>query len=853
MARYRCPECKKGIELRRIYDGRFLARCLSCNFTSIGESGATEMDSAYVDLLDAHDKDPSGAGQHFERLLESANLVRSSNDIKSIIRQEKVSLDNIPTSVRKILTGRDHYLVTYKLMPESMPSVASNDPFGLHPDLLKALSNMGIAALFAFQTKAIEAILDGKNVVIVAPTGTGKTEAFILPIVQKISEQVSGLVTSHNGSGEPKALFVYPTKALARDQEPKLERFASALGLRHAIWDGDTPSQKKDDILDEPPHIILTNFDTLHRHLMHRTALARLLRNIRYLIVDEAHVYTGTFGSNVHFIIERLKRFTGPLQIVAASATISNALVFCKTLFGCEFEQVECSEGKRGRTHMVMVFPSLQTHRKLVDEMLKMLLSDGYKTLSFSSSHLGAELVAFFAKKGGLPVDVHRAGLLRSDRLEVESQFKAGKLRGLAATPTLELGIDIGDVDAVISDLVSVTRLTQRAGRAGRRGQESIALIALRENDPISQYYRTHPDHYFQDLESGYVDPLNPTIAKMQLLAASLDRPLGMNEFHQFQKHIDELVKNGSLIHRSGQLQPVYSVVRNLMAGYDIRAGGDNIIIRLGKRKIGDRSLPQALGELHPQGVYFHGGTRYRSLKLKIGHNGGLAEVEKLPTNYPYYTRSLMEEQAELREVYEDRLVYGLQVIYGELRIKKTVVGYVNVEPGKDSSTSTRIALPESIDYEFYTKGLLFRAPRPSELLQGTKEEMLGELEMSSYHASEHVLIEGTNSITGGVARDMGGISLGNTGLIFIHDSSRGGNGASHILFERLEEALLRAQAIVNACICKSVRGCPRCTFSYRCGNNNDHLNREGAVEVIRRILAQESTNLDEVLSMISI
>ncbi|MFQ6134331.1 MAG: Zn-binding domain-containing protein, partial [Nitrososphaerales archaeon] len=235
---------------------------------------------------------------------------------------------------------------------------------------------------------------------------------------------------------------------------------------------------------------------------------------------------------------------------------------------------------------------------------------------------------------------------------------------------------------------------------------------------------------------------------------------------------------------------------------------------------------------------------------LTYSHGSGRAEVERLPSNYPYYTRPLKEEWPIIHKAYFKKKVMNVEVAYCDLSILRKVIGYTNIEVGSEASKGVKVRLEEPVKYSFRTKGLVFKAPPPSELLNSMSKKEPEVLAASSYHAAEHVTIGGTNMITGGAASDMGGVSLGNSGLIFIYDGSRGGNGATRLLYDRLGEALKRGFTILDECSCTSEDGCPRCTYSYRCGNNNEYLNRGGATEVLRRILEGEETSVDLEISL---
>lgn len=852
MYRFRCPSCKGEIGLRRLFDGRYLFSCRDCGIAHISKHRIDSEDEAYLHFLDAFDTNRVAKGVDLERVLEKERLLRPWHEIQSMIREAGLKSDQIPSPVIHFLRSRSDFIVDYKVARPQEPEygAAPEEVFGEAISL--SLREAGISRLYKFQEEAALSILAEKNVIIVAPTGSGKTEAFSAPIIKNICQHISTAGTFRISSGQVRTVVIYPTKALARDQLPKLRKIASACGIRVEVFDGDTRESQRAKIIEDPPDIILTNFDILHVHLMKRTGFSRLLRKLEFIVVDEVHVYTGTFGANVGLIIKRLSRIAGHFQIIAASATIANPKEFVESLFGRNFHLVHTNQARRGLVHFVMIFPSLRSSRSLVLDLVKTLTSSGARTLVFSSSHLNAELTAFYGKRNDVDIRVHRAGLPQSVRQNIEDDFKKGRLKAISSTPTLELGIDIGLVDSVISDLVTATRLTQRMGRAGRKRQESEVFLALRDNDPISQYYMNHPHDYFEDLEYGYVDSSNPSIAERQLVAAALDKPIRDSEFPEFSEALSRLTSRGIFLHKKDTLVPNYSEAKKFLAGFDIRGAGEQVIITHDRKRIGERNMPQALEELHPEAIYFLGGNRYKSKNFIFRGSAGWAEVELLPLSYPYYTKALVDERPAVTKVANTKTVRGIQVAFCDLEIKKSVTGYVNKRIGSNDFKGEQVALMSPVGYSFRTKGIVFKAPKPRETLSKTEKAQLDHVESGSYHAAEHVVIEGTNIITGGAGRDMGGLSLGSSGLIFIYDGAVGGNGATRLLYDRLEAAFERSFRILEECRCMSVDGCPRCTYSYRCGNNNDYLNRGGAIEVYRRILAGERSPLPESLGKIS-
>jgi len=636
------------------------------------------------------------------------------------------------------------------------------------------------------------------------------------------------------------AVFVYPTKALARDQHPKIQKFAEKIGINVKVFDGDTNQNERREILENPPKIVVTNFDVIHYHLWHQTKFGTLLSSLKILVVDETHVYSGIFGSNIHYIIKRLKRVCpNKIQFVAASATLEEAKEFCEKLFGVKMKHVKGS-GKKGETDFVMVFPSLRNQRTLMVDLTKKLTERNHKTMVFSNSHLNSELLAIQAKKQKINIKVHRAGLMANYRRSVEREFKEDLLQAISCTPTMELGIDVGNVDGVISSTIPVNRLIQRIGRAARKGQRGYAFLAL-GNDPISQYYKNHPDDYFEDTERTYIDPKNPFVEEFQILAMACDKPISKHELEEHKDMIEFHLKQGNLAMHNNRIIPNFEKIRAMLNEFSIRGIGKSIDIFLNGRKVGDRILPIALEELHKNAIYFLAGIRYRVKELGYPERN-YAKLETIPKDYPYYTKALTEEWPTIETTYEKRIAFGIEVAFCKLHIKKQVYGYVNIELGQEVTQGEKVLLEEPLEYDFITKGIVFHAPRPLNEIKNAEDE--DYTEASGYHATEHVVIEGSNMITGGVSQDLGGISLGTSGLIFIYDGAIGGNGASRALYDRLEKAFERGMIIIKDCPCENESGCPRCTFSYRCGNNNEFLHKKSSLEILQRINVGEKTQL---------
>ncbi len=827
--KFSCPKCKSKLEIQKTFNKKIHISCNGCEIEDLLEF-SKNIDEVFLEFLSRFDEGLV-TKKGISKGLKDEGIIRDEKEIK-----EMIGKNNPDKITESILFSKKDYISQYKVLKNPEPKMGNNvEDLGLDESISNYLKDIGIEQFYKFQEEAIEEISFGENVVIEAPTASGKTEAFLIPVIQKIKKE------SSNAKGVF-AVFVYPTKALSRDQHPKILKFAEKIGIDAQVFDGDTNQIERREILENPPHILITNFDVLHYHLWHQTKFASLLSTIKILVVDEAHVYSGIFGSNVHYIIKRLKRIcSNKIQFVAASATLEDARNFCEQLFGVKMKIIYGS-GKKGQTDFVMLFPSLRTQRALMVDLTKRMTEKNHKTMVFNNSHLNSELLAIQARKQKVNIKVHRAGLMANYRKSVEQEFKDDRLQAISCTPTLELGIDVGNVDCVISSTIPVNRLIQRIGRAARKGQRGYAFLAL-GNDPISQYYKNHPEDYFEDIEKTYIDPKNPFVEEFQVLAMACDKPISKHELKEHEEVIEDHLKKGTLLLYNNRIIPNFDKITSLLNDYSIRGIGKSIDIFLNEKKVGDRVLPIALEELHKDAIYFLAGTRYKVKEFGYPQRN-FARLERISRDYPYYTKALTEEWPTIETIFEKRKAYGVEIAFCKLHIQKKVYGYVNIELGQEITQGQKVLLDTPLEYDFITKGIVFHAPRPIKEIKKAEDE--DYTEASGYHATEHVVIEGSNMIPGGESQDLGGISLGTSGLIFIYDGAIGGNGASKALFDRFEKALERSMFIVKECPCQNEAGCPRCTFSYRCGNNNEFLHKYSALEILQRINDGEETKLVE-------
>ncbi|MHA1505933.1 MAG: DEAD/DEAH box helicase [Candidatus Asgardarchaeia archaeon] len=849
MSKLKCPLCNGDVEVEIVSRDVWKVSCRRCEISYTFDLGPnSDAYEAYEAFLSELKKKGSIVGKISFRREDALERIKEGGGDPKLI----------PHSFRKILLDNKSgiELVYYRFLPARSGDYGRKvSELEISEPIKKCLMSIGIKRLYRFQEDAINKIMDGRDVIVVAPTGNGKTEAFTIPLLEKVVRWKE----EYNDRG-PFALLLYPTKALSRDQLEKFKLFESYTGVRFEVFDGDTPKKLREEILSNPPDVIITNPDMIHVHLMLRDRFAKSLSNVRYVVLDELHQYKGSFGTNVHFIIRRLERKIGRIQLVGASATIGNPKEFGKLLFGRDVSVVECKEGKRGDLHFFILYPEYSMY-SMIGKIARALYEDGFKTLIFANAHKTAEILCILLKRSRLKCAVHRAGLLSSMRRKIENAFKRGDLKLLISTPTLELGIDIGDLNGVISVLVDYTRLVQRVGRVGRKGQESVAILFLKNEDTISNYYRNHPDQYFLDIASAYLEPKNEIVAYHQILSASLDMPLRVGEFSEFYDIIEKLLRDGLLIKKGDFFIPNWKEAMKVLKNYNIRGFGETVYIKEGERKVGERNMPMAIEELHPGAVYMINGVMYKVRDFKYEQNGvGEAIVEKLPSDYNYITVAHPEIEPRIVEVIKKKVVYGSELLYCKLRIKERVDSYL-IKEMFSGRVVKLVSLEKPLEYEFETRGFVFRAPHPKKSVEefvskGLSLDILGKYDLyyyltaGTFHAIEHVIIEGSPMITGGGSREVGGVSMGDSGFIFVYDAIPGGSGISKIIYDRFDEVVERSIRMLKECSCKRFDGCPKCTYSYQCGNNNKPLFKYGAIESFERMLkSKEKTKVDESFS----
>jgi DEAD/DEAH box helicase domain-containing protein len=701
-------------------------------------------------------------------------------------------------SLKPLFNTEDEIILCRVFQPYSPNPEVPADEIGLPLTLQKALKDSGITHLYNFQKKAIDLIRAGKNVVITAPTGFGKTEAFIIPVIEKVAECGTGLI-------------IYPTKALARDQDAKIKKYASSFGLNVVRFDGDSGQEERRAVFSGKANIILSNPDMIDYHLRNTYAFREIISDVQIIVVDELHCYNGLFGSNMHYLVKRLSRLAD-FQIACASATISNAREFAEELFERKFEHAH-GKHRKGVMNLIMRYtPSVYA---AIKDILRSI--PGRKTLVFCNSYKSVETASWILNREGIRARVHKSGLPTKVREEVEREFKEGKLNVVVSTPTLELGVDIGDVDAVVSELINYPGFIQRVGRAGRMGQESIGVLLLREDDSISTYYRSNPEEYLEEENFGYIEKMNEEVLKFQIVAMCMEKPLSRKEvLDEWKNTVKWLIDSKIIFENRGYLLPANS---NFLKNFSMRGIADSIKMVSDGQTVGERVLPVAIKELFPGSVLIHNGRRYRSLSLDLDAKEALLEEYKYGREITGPLYNSVPRITGIEEVKD--------AVYCSLEITLSVYGYIERDMFSGEKKNAHHIKP--VSYTFPTKGFLFSAPFPEYL-------EYEDYYAGTFHALEHVLIESSNALTGGGSNQIGGISTPE-GDIFVYDGTVGGSGLSKLLFKRLGRGLQISYEVLKNCDCERIDGCPRCTYSYQCGNNNQPLNKIGALKTLEIIL----------------
>jgi DEAD/DEAH box helicase domain-containing protein len=707
-------------------------------------------------------------------------------------------------------------------------------PEELHPRVREALAAQGIDTLYTHQRQAWDAAARGEHVVVTTGTASGKTLAFNLPVLDAIASD-----------SKQRALYLYPTKALAQDQLRALSSFRLPR-LRAAIYDGDTESERRWQIR-KWANLVLTNPDMLHVGVLpHHDRWGDVLSNLRYVIVDEAHVYRGVFGSHVANVLRRLRRLAkihgAEPQFLLASATIANPGELVESLLGVRATVVGDDGAPRAERTVVLWNPPLTDEELGLrasplgegSRLLGELVTRRLRTLVFAKSRKAAELIhRFTADRLGdsSRLSPYRAGYTPAQRREIEQRLSAGELLGVSATNALELGIDVGLLDAVVSVGFpgTVSSLRQQWGRAGRRGHGLAALVA--SEDALDQYFMREPQALLgRRVEAAILDHENHRVLDGHVRAAAFEAPLDDG---------DRAVLGDTALERAAELPEL----KRTDAGY-VWAGRDYPAARVPLRSTGmdaftvvDRETGSVLGlveherafsTVHEGAIYLHRGEQFRVVSLDLEARAALVE----PFSGDYYTQAKKETMTAIDQARRTEWRCGLELSFGDVVVTEQVVAYQKKSIHDQASFDlVELDLPQT---EFETEAIWF-VPQPWMTEDLDSERRL----LGSLHAAEHSLIALLPLWAMCDRWDIGGLSTNvhfQTGAptIFVYDGHPGGVGITERGFQAFEGWVADTAGMLRGCPC--LLGCPSCVQSPKCGNLNEPLDKAGSLAVLERM-----------------
>jgi DEAD/DEAH box helicase domain-containing protein len=738
-------------------------------------------------------------------------------------------------------------MVHVENLPAQKAVYASLDP-PLPISLSEALAQQGMTRFYQHQAEAIDLVRCGANVMITTPTASGKSLCYNAPVLETLLLEP-----------EARAVYLFPTKALAQDQYQKI----AGLGLKDikaATYDGDTPKEERGWV-KRYARLIITNPDMLHVGVLpYHTGWGSFFRGLRYIVIDESHVYRGVFGAHVANILRRLLRiaekYGAQPQIIACSATIANPEELFGKLTGYACEVIDGSGAPRGRKQFIFwnppIFDKQTGARKSTNgeatTLFTTLIQENVRTICFTRARKQAELMLNYTRNAlsatsepelAKKVLSYRAGYTAEQRRSIEKQLFDGELTGVTSTNALELGVDIGGIDACVMTGYpgTVASTWQQAGRAGRRQGDSLAVLVAADN-PLDQFLMRQPEYFFgQSHEHAALDPTNKHILGGHLLCAAYEHPLIEDELEQFGGErarwvANNLVESALLAWRGDRL--IY-VGDEYPAGLiNIRsAGGENYTILFQGKVLGTVEAAKAFETLHPGAVYLHLGESYVVEELDVTNKKAVVRQAQAS----YYTEPRTDSIIEIVATHASKEFGNTVAYFGEVKVTTQVVGFKQKQLYSDEVLGNfDLDLPEQI---FTTEAVWY--PVSTDIVEAIAEKNLDIA--GGVHALEHASIGLLPLFALCDRNDIGGVSTAyhyqvGAPAIFVHDAHPGGVGIAETGFRMIDEWLTATQNLITTCPCKD--GCPSCIQSPKCGNNNEPLDKSAAQEILDGIFTKQ-------------
>jgi DEAD/DEAH box helicase domain-containing protein len=717
-------------------------------------------------------------------------------------------------------------------------------PENLHPRLLEALGRLGVSRLYPHQAMALRLVGKGRNVIMATGTASGKSLCYHLPVYEEILKNPSS-----------RALYLFPTKALAQDQLRSLKQLQGS-EVRSATYDGDTPSNLR-GLIRRESQIVLSNPDMLHFGILPNHRLwGAFFSHLRYVVLDEAHVARGVFGSHVAQVLRRLRRIAALYgshpQFFFTSATIANPAEHAGRLAGLEVDAVEDDYSPRGRKVFALWNPpdilsmaGGEIHRSSnleTAELLTRLMRLGVRTIAFSRSRKAAELIYGYvlrildSSEGELAERLasYRGGYLPSQRREIERRLMGGELLAVTTTNALELGVDIGELEACLMNGYpgTIASTWQQAGRAGRRQGESLAVL-VGADDPLDQYLMRHPESLFgSPCEEAVIDLENESILGAHLACAARELPLRKEDEEYFGaamwRVVEELGREevlrskGKIWYYAGLDSPAQKVNLRSASGSLV-----SIVEADTGSLLGTAEEATCFFHVHPGAVYLHQGESYLVEELDLERLVALVRNEEID----FYTNPM--DNTDVSVIVEERGGSGparkCSIHYGEVEVSTKVYAYQRRRLLTHEILETLgLDLPTQV---LRTRALWYTLPAGRLAALGLDEYALA----GGLHALEHAAIAMLPLFAMCDRWDIGGMSTAfhpDTGhaTVFIYDAYPGGVGIAASGYELASLHLKSAREMVRGCPCQE--GCPSCIHSPKCGSGNEPLDKQAAIRL---------------------
>ncbi|MCR2820201.1 DEAD/DEAH box helicase [Lederbergia panacisoli] len=729
----------------------------------------------------------------------------------------KINFLDILTELKTNPTFKNNIVSWHTL--EEEPAKTTPFPSELHPDLAKSLHNKGIKELYTHQKEAFQMAMAHKSITAVTPTASGKTLCYNLPVLQTILQDHSA-----------RALYIFPTKALAQDQKSEINEVIDAAGLpiNSYTYDGDTPANIRQKVR-KAGNIVITNPDMLHSAILpHHTKWVSLFENLKFVILDELHIYRGVFGSHVANVIRRLKRicrFYGANPVfICTSATIANPKELGEKLTGEQMHLIDNNGAPRGTKHFIFYNPPIVNQqlnirrsatlevRKLAREFLK----NKIQTIIFARSRVRVEIILTYLQSlvnnelGPKSIRGYRGGYLPTQRREIERGLRNGDIYGVVSTNALELGVDIGQLQVCIMTGYpgTIASAWQQAGRAGRRRAESL-VIMVASSAPLDQYIIENPNYFFhQTPETARINPENLIILVDHLKCAAYELPfeegeyfgdLEIEEVLEFLTEERVLHKNGGKWHWMNDSFPAHNISLR-------SASQENVVIidqtdRSKVKVIGEMDTFSAMTLLHDEAIYLHQGIQYQVEFLDWDEKKAyVAEVE-----VDYYTDANLAVQLKVLEEDKRKETVDAEIAFGDVTVNAMATIFKKIKfETHENIGSGPIHLPEM---ELHTNAAWIS------LNKELKEIGMEDLEyglVGCAHALKAIIplfamCDPADIHTVPQVK----ATHNNRPTIFIYDQYPGGIGISEKVYERMPNIIEEAKKLVAGCPC--LDGCPSC------------------------------------------